>query len=544
MSNVLENISMGGTQPDFSEGRTTFVGKESLKVSDIRDRIFACIENKETVFTLKNACINELLDFKTLDEIKHIHDMKIVIDNVDFLGGVILNGLNLHEEVHIKNTNFKSDVYLQGAKMKSVYIQNVNFDYSINVEDATFHDAVEIDSCKFKKERDFVATNAVFEGFVSVSNVQFENNSGFSKSRFKNKLLMENVTFNCTTSFANAVFEKRVTFNQLSLAQNATIEFSNTEIQNVLKLMPFELNGKVQFDSCVLEEDKSQVVFTFLNCPTDSKGEVTFKNMLQERSTLYSVQFHDLNKAHIVRIKFEDCRFYGNNVLFERIALKNIFISGGNQTLGMAFQHCNWPKTKWPKTSFIPSLESLFCQEFHSFCEDETSQDNDMGVEKIKDKINLYSHLKDNATKMADAQLANDFYFWQMKYKQQLKDCVWQKMYLDTSMFGLNFKRPLLIYFFTFILFSLLYIGVFSINHSFSGAHAPGWQALETSFNASLPPLFGQYSSLPKIIKSTEIYPQAYIACGFLYMLYTSQHIIQGFLLFQAVSAIRGRVKR
>jgi hypothetical protein len=54
------------------------------------------------------------------------------------------------------------------------------------------------------------------------------------------------------------------------------------------------------------------------------------------------VKIRNLGEESNAKIEFKDCHFYGKNVAFTNVAMKNVSIEGGNTVKGMLFDHCHF----------------------------------------------------------------------------------------------------------------------------------------------------------------------------------------------------------
>jgi hypothetical protein len=253
------------------------------------------------------------------------------------------------------------------------------------------------------------------------------------------------------------------------------------------------------------------------------------------------VKIRNLSEESKAKIEFKDCHFYGKNVAFTNVAMKNVSIDGGNTVKGMLFDHCHFEPTQLTQ-GLLKNLK------FKALAGEEqwlNSQDK----EKIKERALIYASLKTTATEGGETQLANDFHFWQQYYQGKLQFSLWNTLYKYTSAYGLSIGLP----FWWFV--CLFIIGVYFYALTLTNFNATPLQngidyfnnlwikGLPLSVSSSLPFMFADNENVKNLLKEVKITGADLKPLAF-YAGYIVQHLAQGFLLFQIGAAIRNKVKR
>jgi hypothetical protein len=103
---------------------------------------------------------------------------------------------------------------------------------------------------------------------------------------------------------------------------------------------------------------------------------------------------------------FNNCYLTPNSVRLVNAQLEHLNVQEGNGLTGFAFDNCHWPKHRlkcfpWATFSALPTA-------MHTLLEQD-----------LKAGKGVYARLKEQAKEAGQAQLASDFYFWQMWFNLQ-----------------------------------------------------------------------------------------------------------------------------
>ncbi len=397
----------------------------------------------------------------------------------------------------------------------SVFEKNVNFSNSV------FNKAVEFGGVRFKQEATFRKVSFQKAGFY---NTTFEAGGSFENTDFNGAVEFGASKFSELVHFIHTTFVKKASFKQIVVSPNTDYSddgshlakiplfFKYITLHDELEIVPASLQGNINITSPNIESDKSLVVLDFENCAADSQGSVSLQGLKVYKDGIH-LTILNLKKDSNVEVHFQDSGFYGKNVAFTNVGMKQVIIQGGNDVAGMAFYRCEW-ESDYPDVWF--NLWGWLA--FRGF----KGLDLEANSQKIAD---AYAQLKVRALEAGDIQLSNDFHFWHQWHQRKRK--VWNPFYLHTSAYGLTVALPLIGFSLTYGIGVLLYTG---------DAFQDPWL---TSLSGSFPLVLNEVEPIQNAIKQV-----ATKMGGWFYPLYILQHLIQGYLLFQIGAAIRNKVKR
>ena len=320
-------------------------------------------------------------------------------------------------------------------------------------------------------------------------------------------------TFESTADFSYATFLQHTSFKEIAVLEGAKLHFDRIHTENYLGIIPKVLEGIVTIEDPTLYSEHHSLVVDFKKCEPHNTGTVLFENVNYDNDRV-AIKILNLKEDSNINVNFKDCGFYGKNVAFTKVAMKQISITGGNNVLGMAFYNCYWD-------SMMPELWFNRCGwlNFRAF--------EGIKAEHERELIESYGYLKNRVLEAGDAQLSNDFHFWHQFYQRQKK--FWNPFYLCTSAYGLSMGLPLFIFTSSFFLFSLAYMWNL---HSFTESNF-------VSLSASVPFVFNDVEVIKQKVELIATQENWWF-----YPLYILQHLMQGYLLFQIGAAIRNKVKR
>ncbi len=424
-----------------------------------------------------------------------------------------------------KSATFEKEFIACDFGTKTIFTRNAYFTHTTfsgiaYFTNTTFTSEVDFTHTNFSRRADFRCTT--FSGIADFTNTAFKRNAYFWRATFSDIAYFINTTFSRKADFykasfsglayfADTTFEKHTSFKEIIL-ENAQLNFDHATTHDYLGIVPNELNGEIIIKDTSFESDKRSLVVDLENCLEESTGNVQFENIEVDSSGI-CIKVRNLKKESKVTVHFKECGFYGKNVVFTKVAMQQVSITGGSYVAGMGFYLCKWDSEKALECfKFLP-----FWLKFRAF--------KKLNTTDTLEKIESYGYLKVSALDAGDAQLSNDFHFWHQFY--QNKWFSWNTFYLWTSAYGLSAMLPLL-WFFIVVCFGFLYYR----GNCF-------WDPLWTSLSASFPLILYKVEPIQNAIKTVATKMGERF-----YLVYILQHLIQGYLLFQIGAAIRNKVKR
>ena len=476
---------------------------------------------------------------------------EIVVNfNIVFLFNAIFNGkvdftrAIFNRMVYFRNTKFCNMANFQNTLfIKEVTFSGATFGGGTDFRSAIFSESAYFDSTTFSEGKHYFGDTTfcetarflygIFEGKVEFVRTNFSGKAEFGCASFKQVYFLE------------TNFHKRSSFNSINIPKNATLNFNHITTNDYFEISPVTIGGKIEIRSPFFNLEKGSIVVNLESSasllalfPLYELFKLTFKHPMALLYFLDSQRFlssgrvilghlevdqegvclkiRNLQAGSGVEVYFIDCEFYGKNVAFTNVVMKQVIINGGNDVSGMAFYRCEWE-------SYYPNSWFNLCGwlAFRCFkCID---------IEANRQNIaDAYAQLKVSALDAGDAQLSNDFHFWHQWH--QRKGTFWNRFYVVTSAYGLSAMLPLL----WFIVIALLFTYIYGA--SFQQSLENGFL---TSLSASVPFVFNDVKTIQDAIASIANMHNYYF-----YGLYILQHIIQGYLLFQIGAAIRNKVKR
>ena len=526
-----------------------------------------------------NAKFQNVADFSNARFTHEVFNHAVFEGEVDFLSAHFTNASFYHTQFkeHARfsssyfngKSDFESARFIKGANFSdttfSEWADFVSVNKETNFSNARFNTEAFFVDALFKGKTDF--SGGKFTKTADFSNTQFTAGADFNATTFTGKTEFKKVTFTKDADFSNATFEKHVSFKEVKILTNATLNFDHITTHHYLGIIPSFFNGEIIIKDSVLESDKRSLVvdlgsllnpldlffllpkslfsvtlvFYFLYILTlVHPRNVFFKNIEVDHGSV-CLKVRNLKEGSNVEVHFEKCGFYGKNVAFTDVAMKQVSITGGNYVSGMVFYHCDWDYKK--ALGFFQFLS--FWLKFRAF--------DGLKTDEIPKKAESYGNLKVSALEAGDAQLSNDFHFWhqwhQWENLYQKRLWNWNNFYRITSAYGMSVRLPLFWFLFTFLILWLPY-NLLLIGHIISEKPLlvccetlPYWIPLEGLFvsgSASIPFIFSD----SELIKSLMLKDPSHLKTLGFYGLYILQHLIQGYLLFQIGAAIRNKVKR
>ncbi len=429
---------------------------------------------------------------------------------------------------------------------------NLVFLREVHFENATFSGAT-FESARFKQKALFSLatfgssgqcanyTKAIFEDKVNFVKAEFKTPTYFEKVDFYDDVDFQNSTFEKKAEFKDTIFKKHTSFKEILLINNCTLSFDKITTHGNFEIMPTSLQGNINITSTTFESDKSSLVVDLALCDeTTSLGTVRFQNLDISHDRM-CLKIRNLKEEALnVEVSFQDCGFYGKNVVFTKVAMEQVSITGGSYVAGMGFYLCYWKKETafaWLKFRAFNRLENT----------------DPLKKTSALEKVESYGYLKVSALDAGDAQLSNDFHFWHQWYQKESK--FWNPFYLHTSAYGLSTLLPFIYFFLVLFLGGIFYnfladefatVSITSVQKSFCSqimVYVCEIKGYIVSISASLPFVFSDSklveSLLPELPENAKR-----LKTGLFYFGYILQHLIQGYLLFQIGAAIRNKVKR
>jgi len=435
----------------------------------------------------------------------------------------------------------------------------------------------------------------VFKEKLNFQCARFNEFTMFGDNIFNSKLDLSFTTFNAMVSFLSATFNEEVLlhstqfkniagFGNLTIKSNDTLSFSGLTVENKFHLsLAKDCFKKIQIEYFFFKENGC-IIVDYKKENHEQQWTLEIPNMECDGDAV-RVKIRNLSEESKAEIKFKDCHFYGKNVAFTNVAMKNVSIEGGNTVKGMLFDHCHFDPTQLTQ-GLLKNLK------FKALAGEEDWIDS-KDTQKIKERALVYASLKTTATEGGETQLANDFHFWQQYYQGKLQFSLWNTLYKYTSAYGLDVKLPIIWFgtliitfacFYTLFLkptllpietflilgyigicsllptiveyttlkklniFSFVYYGIiaiFSIVLFFSVLELNETlvKGLPLSVSGSLPFMFADNETIKNLLEKVKITGADLKPLAF-YAGYIVQHLAQGFLLFQIGAAIRNKVKR
>jgi hypothetical protein len=549
-------------------------------------------------------------------EIENKEDGRIKIRTIECPFGLNASHTKFNKKVNCKNAtflqkvNFASTTFIDGAIFSSINFKDEACFHSaeflaVSFESSIFNKDAQFSGAKFKGRTMFSSarfdrlglfSNTLFKGEAAFASVKFNKLATFNHSTFDRRAVFYNSEFNEYTNFDSAVFNGEADF---ATVFNGITSFNLVTFNQEACFVSAVFKQKVTFEKLIktndgiLTLDISRCQITDNGClvidykePNSNPPMLLKLEGIECDGDAVRVKIRDLSPESNAKIEFKKCYFYGKNVAFTNVAMKNVTVTRGNTVKGMLFDHCHFEEQELPKQFPDNLLGDL---KFKALVSSE--------MDSIKDLALLYASLKTTATNGGETQLANDFHFWQQYYQGKLKFSLWNTLYKYTSAYGQDVKLPLIwfvallitfacfytlflkptllpieaLLIFSFIgtysllpaiveytilkklnIFSFVYYGIiaiFSIVLLFCVLELNETlvKGLPISISGSLPFMFSDNETikalLPTLPKSISYDWDFWRVVGF-YFGYILQHLTQGFVLFQIGAAIRNKVKR
>lgn len=491
------------------------------------------------VLDLENCQVK--VEFNLVELLKSILPLEALVSNGNTNALYPILKIDCPFEIKAKNTTFYKQVSLNTPHQIQPNGVSLCLKKRCDFRKAQFEEMTDFSLVEFDMDisEDESHKDAFLYGFRSS---EFKKNVRFSNICTKWNIDFDNVVFHGGADFHNATFKSPISFTWTTFKSEASFRYIRSDCQfflkgntlhNRLEIMPrsfpidnqqFNLGISIGDSLFVKEESRIIVDCKFLKLDTSINSidpnlirlsEIT---MYQDRNCLTIL---NLKKDSNVKVHLQDCEFYGKNVAFTNVAMKQVSISGGNYVAGMAFYHCDWAKDRpWFKHLKYPHiLADMLVFRAMSFKKQPTD----------KELMLIYAHLKTQAVDAGDVQLSNDFHFWQQFYQgkfQENQGLSWSNFYLYTSAYGTSVRLPLIWFTCVILICMFLYTLLTKVTQSTL------MFGFRTSIENSLPLIGWTRSSL------FSTHPTPYLLLSIL------QHLIQGYLLFQIGAAIRNKVKR
>ncbi|MFM7468768.1 MAG: hypothetical protein ACKO37_04655 [Vampirovibrionales bacterium] len=425
--------------------------------------------------------------------------------------------------------------------------------------------------------------NCVFEKPVKIKSVIFQEGFTFSNCTFENTLNIE-----------NCEFHKRFAIFSSRCLKSAKVEKTKVFGNFIIDNTHFESGGV--FEVSYHDGGKAEIQ----NINYASSGTLFFKQYDQEGDTIES-QKNTSSNTDCVPLTFRKCYLPPSTIYLIQWDLGHVSIEGGNGLTGFIFDQCIFPDSttrQFPieniKTyltelinlynkpaQFLNKIIDLYNKITHFtnktiiYCNKTTQFLNKIIInlffffdhfftwwvhhgslppslhekytsptEAMQGRI-TYSQLKAKAQERGEVQLAHSFYFWESWFRLRgVTNCispegVLLRLYLYSSHFGLSIGLPIVWLFINSRVFAWIYHSLNApclVNNTNQSIWLKHWW---TSLNLSLPTDYF-------IKKTLETTWKKAMSCHptLMSVSVTCQLIIQGFLVFQLIAAIRNKVKR
>jgi hypothetical protein len=373
-----------------------------------------------------------------------------------------------------------------------------------NFNGATFEKDIQFLGTSFKSDTMFMKT--VFKSKADFSFAEFVKDVRFSSSLFKEEVSFTKARFNGTANFSQTTFKRNAQFAYVVFYNDADFTVSIVEQQ-------------ISFISSIFRQGG-----TFVGCTFGEQSQLIFGKVVVSSEPLYF--------DTVANVKFSANYLNPNIIQLVGCDLTHLNVTEGNGLTGFSFDNCTWPTQRlglWKWWGLLATFKAL-PKGLHKPLE-----------KKPEEGKMVYARLKEQAKESGQAQLASDFYFWQMWFSLQTVPG-WKRFfdlkqyYYMASHFGLSITLPLLWFVAWGLGFSWVYGGLetWPIPQGFGGL-ANFWQ----SMNLSLPTDFFVKDSFESTWPLVKVrHPQLSS------VLLTLQLLIQGFFVFEMASAIRNKVKR
>jgi hypothetical protein len=363
----------------------------------------------------------------------------------------------------------------------------------------------------------------------------------FFKSTFNKYAFFDGANINNQVSFYETTFKQQAHFSNLViniLANNSEPTFFRLRIEEKFYLgLQDSSKIAIPINACIFSNNGCFIID--YNKQKENQNWELRLNAMECDGDAVRVKIRNLSPESKAEIKFKDCHFYGKNVAFTNVAMKNVSITGGNTVKGMLFDHCHFDPTQLTQ-GLLKNLQ------FKALAGEEQWIDS-QDQEKIKERALVYASLKTTATEGGETQLANDFHFWQQYYQGKLKFSPWNTIYKYTSAYGQSVELPLAWFFCLFIIGIYFYALALTNFNTLTYFNYLWTKGLPISISGSLPFMFSDNDTikalLPTLPQTIRFDWDFWRVVGF-YFGYILQHLAQGFVLFQIGAAIRNKVKR
>lgn len=529
------------------------------------------LDGKETDCK-KRICPFELKAFNTVFKPLPTSTISIDFGAITFKKKVRFDSAVFEQSTNFQFVTFEDKAYFNSATFgieNSTHFNSAIFHKEVYFNSAKFGSSVYFDSAWFAKKVEF--NSAWFDGAVNFRSAKFRGWAVFRTATFNDIARFQYATFKQFANFNFVTFKLEASFYSVTFGDDAS--FENAELMKNIFFSGVDFQQTPNFIGLMFKENAS-ILFDYKKC---SRQLSLHLKDIECDGDAVRLKIKNLSAESNAKIQFENCCFYGKNVAFTNVAMKNVEITGGNTVKGMLFDHCDFE----PKQLTKGLLKNL---KFKALAEEERWIDS-TDIEKIKERALVYASLKTTATEGGETQLANDFHFWQQYYQGKCKFSPWNTMYKYTSAYGLDVGLPVFWFFGVLATFALLYtlllnpidqtmfiyicfyIGFGSLLPTFIdfSVHKPFnklsifycigvgilslylVKGLPLSVSGSFPFMFADNDTIKDILKTIKLtVPVSWaFATGIaFYIGYIVQHLLQGFLLFQIGAAIRNKVKR
>ncbi len=175
---------------------------------------------------------------------------------IDFTNDAIFIEAIFKERVNFNDINFNRRLnFTKAIFVKNVYFAKVSFNEKLDFSSTIFKGKVSFAYLTFNKETIF-------------SNVTFNNQADFSHSSFKKEAIFTNAVFKNLTSFVNTKFEKEVNFQATKLYRNAELNFSGARFDDSVCFID------AKFDVFNKKNKRSKNNNLQINCQVDFRDTV------------------------------------------------------------------------------------------------------------------------------------------------------------------------------------------------------------------------------------------------------------------------------
>ena len=213
--------------------------------------------------------------------------------------------LEFIENTYFKNAVFNEKLLLNNTTLKNgCQFDNTKFNNNVEINNTNFNDTATFQYSEF--EGDFTCQNSIFEGAVLFSSAIFKNKFAIKKCNFDDFVMFDEISFNNKTAWA--------LFDDLVFNKFATVDFSNSKFEGLVRFKEIIFNADVSFINCF---------FSLLKSTNPRSCAVSFEKLSIGINAIVQYKGYD----PYFRMFANDVFFSFDEDVFGKIFFKNVDLS-------------------------------------------------------------------------------------------------------------------------------------------------------------------------------------------------------------------------